>query len=106
MGGLLSLALLIGAAASYFLGKFSGNKRQAEAAENDDMAGGAAWFVVFVGGIFLFIALVFPYLGPIIKTLDEPWRLAASVFLGLAGIYISYRVACLIAPQKVHRLRE
>ena len=100
MGGLLSLALIIVMAVFFFMGKFSGNKRLAEAAKNDDIAGGAAWLVVLVGGIFLFMVLVVPYLAPITKTLEEPWRSAARIFLMLVSVYIPYRVACFIAPAK------
>lgn len=96
MGGILSLILVVLGAIYFFAMRLSGNKK---ALEQDDFAGGAAWFVVFVIGIFVSL-FILSFIRSYLETLDQPVRIIAQIVIGLIFIYIPYKVACLVAPAK------
>lgn len=96
MGGILSLILIVLGAIYFFAMRLSRNKK---ALEQDDFAGGAAWFVVFVIGIFVSLCIL-SFIRSYLETLDQPVRIIAQIVIGLISIYIPYKVACLVAPAK------
>lgn len=96
MGGILSLILIILGAVYFFSIRLSGNKK---ALEQDDFAGGAAWFVVFIIGIFVSL-FILSFIIRYFVELDQPLRIIVAIAVGLVLIYIPYRIACWIAPAK------
>jgi phosphate/sulfate permease len=96
MGGILSLILIILGAVYFFSIRLSGNKK---ALEQDDFASGAAWFVVFVIGIFISL-FILSFIGKYFEKLDQPLRIITAIAVGLILIYIPYRIACWVAPAK------
>ena len=96
MGGIISLILGVLGAIHFFAMRLSGNKK---ALENDDFEGGAAWFVVFVIGIFVAL-FILSFIRPYFEALDQPIRIIAQIVIGLIFIYVPYKVACLISPAK------
>jgi sulfite exporter TauE/SafE len=94
VGGILSLIMIVLGAIYFFAMRLSKNKR---AIEQDDFAGGAAWFVIFVIGIFTSL-FILSYIRSYLDTLDQPIRIIAQIVIGLIFLYIPYKVACLVAP--------
>lgn len=96
MGGILSMILVILGALYFFAMKMSGNKK---ALEQDDFAGGAAWYVVFFVGVIVSL-FILSFIRTYLDTLEKPIRLVAQIIVGLIFIYIPYKIACLVAPAK------
>ncbi|NQT00209.1 MAG: hypothetical protein HQ595_03910 [Candidatus Omnitrophica bacterium] len=96
MGGILSLILIILGAIYFFAMRLSGNRK---AVAKDDFAGGAAWFVVFVVGIFVSL-FILSFIRTYLEALEQPIRIIAQIVIGLIFIYIPYKIACLVAPAK------
>ena len=94
MGGLLGIALGIMGAAYYFLMRATGNK---EAAESDDVAGGAAWIVVMFATWFalLLILSIVPF-----EVLDQPYRSIVGIGVAIIGLYLMYKIPCILVPTK------
>lgn len=96
MGGFISIIIIVFGAIYFVAMRLSGNK---EAIANDDFAGGAAWFVVFVLGIFISL-FILAYIRSYLDNIKGPMNVIAKIIIGLILTYIPYKIACLVAPTK------